>query len=208
MNTAMRMVQIVWERLSLYLPVILMGALALGTYWLVRSTPLQAAPIFKVPARHEPDYFMRMFSVKTFDRAGRLTNEVTGANARHFPDTDTLEIDSALIRSFNEEGKLTIATADHALTNANATDVKLFGNARVVRDPTLNPAGQLQPKMEFRGEFLHIVKDLQTIKSHKPVDLIRGNERFSADSLNYNHVDRVIQLQGRVKGTLIPQIAK
>ena len=208
MSTMMRTMRIVWERLSLYLPVILMGVLALGTYWLVRSTPSQAAPILEAPARHEPDYFMRKFSVKTFDRGGRLTNEVTGANARHFPDTDTLEIDSALVRSFNEENTLTIATADLALTNADATDVQLFGNARVVRDATLDPAGQLQPKMEFRGDFLHIVKDLQTIKSHKPVDLIRGNERFSADSLDYNHVDRVIQLQGRVKGTLIPQVPK
>ncbi len=204
----MQMMQTAWERLSLYLPVILMGVLALGTYWLVRSTPLQTAPTLEAPARHEPDYFMRKFSVKTFDRGGRLTNEVTGADARHFPDTDTLEIDSVLIRSFNEEGKLTIATADHALTNADATDVQLFGDARVVRESTLNPAGQLQPKMEFLGEFLHIVKDSQTIKSHKPVDLIRGNDRFSADSLDYNHVDRVIQLKGRVKGTLVPQGAK
>ena len=202
------MIRTAWERLSLYVPVILMGVLALGTYWLVRSTPLQTAPIQEAPVRHEPDYFMRKFSVKTFDRAGRLTNEVTGLDARHFPDTDTLEIDSALIRSFNEEGKLTIATAKQALTNANATDVQLFGDARVVREPTLNPAGQLQPRMEFRGEFLHIVKDSQTIKSDKPVDLIRGSDRFTADSLDYNNVDRVIQLKGRVKGTLVPQVAK
>jgi len=202
------MLRTAWERLALYLPVILMGVLALGTYWLVRSTPLQTAPAQEVPLRHEPDYFIRKFSVKTFDRAGRLTNEITGLDARHFPDTDTLEIDSALIRSFNEDGKLTIATANQALTNADATDVQLFGDARVVREPTLNPAGQLLPKMEFRGEFLHIVKASQTIKSHKPVDLTRGSDRFTADSLDYNNVDRVIQLTGRVKGTLVPQIAK
>jgi lipopolysaccharide export system protein LptC len=204
----MRLLQAAWERLSLYLPIILMGVLALGTYWLVRNTPLETAPTLEAPMRHEPDYFMRKFSVKTFDRAGRLTNEVTGLDARHFPDTDTLEIDSALIRSFNDEGTLTIATARQALTNADATDVQLFGDARVVREPTINLAGQRQPKMEFRGEFLHIVKDSQTIKSDKPVDLIRGSDRFAADSLDYNHVDRVIQLKGRVKGTLVPQFAK
>jgi lipopolysaccharide export system protein LptC len=55
---------------------------------------------------------------------------------------------------------------------------------------------------------LHIVKDSQTIKSDKPVDLIRGSDRFTADSLDYNNVDRVIQLKGRVKGTLVPQVAK
>jgi hypothetical protein len=28
-----------WEKFSLYLPVILMGLLALGTWWLVRNAP-------------------------------------------------------------------------------------------------------------------------------------------------------------------------
>ena len=31
-----------WEKFSLYLPIILMGMLALGTWWLVRNAP---API-------------------------------------------------------------------------------------------------------------------------------------------------------------------
>ena len=197
-----------WERLSIYLPVLLMGLLALGTYWLVRSTPLQMTPAEAAPVRHEPDYFMRKFSVKTFDRAGRLTNEVTGANARHFPDTDTLEIDSALIRAFNEEGKLTVAMARQALTNADASDVQLFGDARVVREQTLSPSGQLQPRMEFRGEFLHVSKHAQTIKSNKPVELTRGSDRFTADALDYDATDRVMQLKGRVKGTLVPQLVK
>ncbi|MES3011948.1 MAG: hypothetical protein V4738_14260, partial [Pseudomonadota bacterium] len=28
-----------WERTAIYIPVLLMGLLALGTYWLVRNTP-------------------------------------------------------------------------------------------------------------------------------------------------------------------------
>ena len=29
-----------WERLSLYLPLVMMGLLAVGTYWLVRNMPV------------------------------------------------------------------------------------------------------------------------------------------------------------------------
>jgi hypothetical protein len=54
------------DHLSIYLPVILMGVLALGTYWLVRTTPVFRRP--QQAPRHEPDYFMRDFAVKTFDR--------------------------------------------------------------------------------------------------------------------------------------------
>src|SRR5450759_2087496 len=107
----MKLLHLAWERLSLYLPVILMGVLALGTYWLVRSTPLLIAHGPEAQVRHEPDYFMRKFSVKSFDGAGRLKSEVLGTDARHFPDSETLEIDLVSIRSFSEEGGLTTATA-------------------------------------------------------------------------------------------------
>ena len=39
-----------WDRLSLYLPIALMGLVALGTYWLVQSTPVNRAVAF---VRHQ-----------------------------------------------------------------------------------------------------------------------------------------------------------
>ena len=197
-----------WERLSLYLPVILMGVLALSTYWLVRSTPLQMAPTQDAPARHEPDYFMRKFSVKSFDRAGRLTNEVTGADARHFPDTDTLEIDSVLIRSFNEEGHPTVATANRALTNGDASEVQLFGKALIVREALLDRTGKQLPRIEYRGEYLHAFMDTERVSSNQPVELRRGSDVFFADTMEFDNVQQVMNLRGRVKGTLAPPPAK
>jgi lipopolysaccharide export system protein LptC len=193
-----------WERLSLYLPVMLMALLALGTYWLVRSTPQLAAPGPPEAPKHESDYFMHNFSVKTFDGAGRLKSEVFGTDARHYPDTDTLEIELVRIRSFNEEGRLTTATASRALTNGDATEVQLIGNARVVRESVLNKAGQTLPRLEFRSEFLHAFMETERLKSNKPVELTRGRDRFSADTLDFDNLDRMMELKGRVKGTLLP----
>ena len=65
---------------------------------------------------------------------GRLKSEVTGADARHFPDTDTLEIDGVRIRSLMTEGRLTTVSAKRALTNSDTSEVQLFGNALVVRE--------------------------------------------------------------------------
>lgn len=197
-----------WERLSLYLPVMLMGVLALGTYWLVRNTPLLLPPEQVLPARHEADYFMRRFSVKTFDGAGRLKSEVLGRDARHYPDTDTLEIELVRIRSFSPEGRLSTASAQQAWTNADASEVKLFGNAQVVREPMVNPNGRLQPRMEFRGEYLHAFMDAERVTSDMPVVLTRGKDQFSADALDFDNRSRVVQLTGRVRGTLVPGTSK
>lgn len=192
--------------MSLYLPVLLMGVLALGTYWLVRSTPqlMQAAPA--APARHEPDYFLKNFAVRTFDDAGRLKNEVFGADARHFPDTDTLEVDDVRIRSFDESGRLTTATANRALANGDASDVELFGNARIIRESVQVKTGKDLPRLEFRGEYLHADMNNERIKSNKPVELSRGRDTFSADTMNFDNGAQVMQLDGRVKGTLMPNV--
>lgn len=202
------LMRVLGDRIALYLPVILMGVFALGTYWLVRSTPLPILHELETQVRHEPDYFMRKFSVKSFDGAGRLKSEVLGSDARHFPDSDTLEIDLVRIRSFDTGGGLTIATAKRAVTDADASEVQLLGEAHVVRDPTADKAGQVQPRMEFRGEFLHAFMETERVTSHKPVELTRGNDKFTADAMDFDNLKHVIELKGRVKGTLLPAAAK
>ncbi len=197
-----------WDRASIYLPVILMGVLALGTYWLVRSTPVFAPPEAPRPPSHEPDYFMKQFTVKTFDSAGKLKSEVSGAQAKHFPDTDTLEIEGARIRSFDTQGQLTTVTANRALTNADASEVQLMGNALAVRDAVGGQNGlKPVPRMEFKGEFLHAFMKTERLTSDKPVVLTRGSDRFMADAMEYDNRTQVIELRGRVKGTFVPSAA-
>jgi lipopolysaccharide export system protein LptC len=193
-----------WDQVSIYLPIILMGLMALGTYWLARNTPVFSLPEAARPARHDPDYYMREFSVKTFDAAGRLKSEVFGSEARHYPDTDTLEIDKPRIRAFNARGDLTVATATRALTNADGSEVQLIGNAVVTREATKGPDGSSAPTLEFRGEFLHAFLNTEQVKSHKPVVLTRGGDTFAADSLEFDNVGRVLALDGRVRGILRP----
>jgi lipopolysaccharide export system protein LptC len=81
----------VWDSMAIYMPLLMMGALALGTYWLVRNTPIFSTPEAAKEASHDIDYFMRKFTVKTFDEGGKLKSEIYGIEARHFPDTDILE---------------------------------------------------------------------------------------------------------------------
>ena len=201
----MRRVLQTWDRLSLYLPVLLMGLLALGTWWLVRNAPTPLATTTPKAAPDQPDYSMKVFAVKSFDAKGRLQSEVQGDTARHFPATDTLEIDKARMRSIALDGRLTFATSDRALSNADGSEVQLFGNAIVTREAV--PARQgasAQPRLEFRGEFLHAFTQEEKVRSNQPVQLTRGNDRFTADAMEYNNLDQVLQLNGRVRGMLMP----
>ena len=193
-----------WDRFVLYLPLLMMTGLALATYWLVHSAPTVGTPATPPPLTHEPDYFMNGFSVRTFDADGRVRSEVLGDKARHYPDTQLLEIDGIRIKSYDDKGRLTTATATRGLTNDDTSEVQLLGNAVVIREASTPEGGTALPRMEYRSEFLHAFMTTERVTSHKPVVLTRGKDRFSADTLDYDNVEQVIQMRGRVRGTLDP----
>ena len=204
-SEGLRLLRGAWERVSVYLPIILMGLMALGTYWLARNTPSLGVAESRRAEVHEPDNLMRRFSIKTFDPSGRLKSEVFGTEARHYPDTDTIEIDQPRIRSFNVRGEVTVATARLAISNGDGTEVQLIGDAVVTREAVKDKSGNIRPRLQFRGEFLHAYLDSERVASHKPVELTRGDDRFTADSLEYDNLEQVMDLRGRVRGTLIPE---
>jgi len=197
-----------WDRLSIYLPVMLMGVLALGSYWLLRATPKAPEPQGARPVSSEPDYFMRRFSVRSFDANGQLRAEVLGDEARHHPDDDRVEIDNARLRRLDENGATTVATAQRVTTNDQNSRFVLEGNAVVVREGGRGADGQPLPRLEFRGEYLLIETEPQErISSDQPVELIRDGDRLTAQRMSYDSERGVADFQGRVRMQLQPRAA-
>ena len=201
----MKALRQLWDRASIYLPLVLMAVLAMASYWLVRNAPQMGEPEMQSAPRHVADYFMHDFSVRVFDANGKLKSELTGKQGRHYPDTDTVEIDQVFVRTFNNEGRVTTARAQRGLTNADGTEVQLFGNAIIVREPFVQ-RGLVQPQQELHSEFLHLFADTEAIRTHLPVELWRGKEdRFFADSMDYDNLERVLRLKGHVRGEIQPR---
>ena len=193
-----------WDRFSLYLPVLMMAILGLGTYWLVRNAPVFTAPASARQTVHEADYFMRDFTVKNFNDKGQLKSQISGVESRHYPDTDTLEIDQGRIRNIDPEGRLTLSSANLVLSNGDGSELQLMGDAIVVREASRAANGQELPRLEYRSEFLHAFVNEQRVASHKPVVLIRGKDRFSGDTFAYDSLSGVAELKGRVRSLLVP----
>lgn len=197
-----------WDRLSIYMPLLLMAVLALGTYWLARNNPGLGTPGVATVITREIDYFMQKFSVRTFDENGRLKSEVFGDQGRHFPDTDILEIDQARIRSLRPDGSVTVATGKRAYANGDGSEVQLLGNALVVREAGRDASGNDYPRLEFRGEFLHAFLNEERVTSNKPVVLTRGLDQFTGNEFDYDNLGQVANLKGRVRGVLTPRAAQ
>lgn len=206
MTSAAQIQQRLWRALVAYLPVMLFAALALGTYYLVRNTPAPAvAKPVKAPT-HEPDYTMKRFVTRQFDPQGLLKSEVAGAQMRHYPDTDTMEIDAVKLRSFGSLGSVNIGNAQKALSNADGSEVQMMGAVVLVREPAKPAAGAVvAPRLEFRGEFIHIFANKEEMRSHLPVTMQRGKSTISADSMSFNNLNLQGEFTGRVRGSFSPQ---
>ena len=187
------------DTLTAYLPVLLMGLLALGTWWLIKSTPLPADERAAASPTHEPDYTMTNFLVQRFAPDGSMRAQIEGDRLRHFPDTDTLEIDNARIRAIAPDARVTVATARRALSNHDASDVQLLGGAHVVREASASGEA-----IEFRGEFLHAFLSAERVRSHLPVTVTRGASEIRAEGMEYDNLTHVIELKGRMLAVFAP----
>lgn len=191
-----------WEQVSTYLPVLLMGLLASGSWWLVRNAPKAVyGPVATLPS-DMPDYTLRNFSIQQFDAQGQFRSEIHGTMARHYPATENLEVDQVRIRSVGEDGAIMQSSALRGISNADGSEVQLWGSAKVQR--SYPPGRKAVPDMVLESEFLHAWTLEERVQSHLPVVLRRGADQFSGNRMTYDNLDQVLVLKGRVKGTLQP----
>ena len=182
-----------------YLPLLMMLALALITWWLVKSAPRPVAAGAPTLPAGEPDYTMTQFALERFDAEGRLKIRIEGQRLRHFPDTDRIEIDGAQIRAFAPDGRVTLATAQRALGNGDGSEIQLIGAAEVTAQ---DGSGQT---LLMRGEFLHAFLITERVQSHLPVWVKQGATELKASGLSYDNARGTLELKGPLRAQLAPR---
>lgn len=191
-----RLVPEIWDRLSVYLPIVMMGLAALATWWLVRGAPPPRLAEIASAVRHEPDYTVRNVVLRTFDPSGNLKSELTGQTAVHFPDTDSLELTQVRMHAYGQDGSLMIGQANQAVSNRDGSSVLLSGSVRVERRVATVASGK---KTTFSGEQLGYTREPPQLRANVPVRVNRGTDWFTADRMVVDDKSASLVLDGRVK---------
>lgn len=199
MNAALQRLRSALDRLALYLPLLVMGLLALGSWSLVRSVPSLLSPAAPSAVRNTPDYALGRFTVQAFDAEGRLMRELSGEHARHYPAQDELHIDQVRIRGTSATGVRVHASALTGIAPGNGASITLAGQAVAVRE-----ADRQSVRTELQGERLLAQLEEERLLSDLPVQILRGTDRFAADRLDFNSRTGHYELDGRVRVTLAP----
>ncbi len=192
------------DQMLSFVPVILMGILAMMTYWLVKNTPSQLTPQQILTPSHSIDYYLKNFSVKSYQPDGQLHSIIYGEKAKHFADTLVLEITQPKLQTFDIHQNMTRASANQAFTNADGSELQLLGQAVVVRE--LPKQGERpNEQLEMRSEFLDFLIDEDKLFTHEPVELKKGKSSFRALGLDYDNTKMVLNLKGQVHAQLAPK---
>jgi lipopolysaccharide export system protein LptC len=201
--------QPVWPRLpwhlrllrtvTAYMPLVVMALLALFTWWLVRNSPVADEPRGPKAVRSEPDYIMGSFTLQRYSPDGDLSVQIQGAQLRHYPDTDLLEIDGVQLVATTADGAVTRATANKASATGDGNEVKLEGGARVVQEGV----DQALP-MEIEGEYLQALLKTKQVRSHLPVRLRQGTSELRVARVEVDNAKRVAVFGGPIRVQIQP----
>ncbi len=188
------------EALWSYLPLLLMALLALATWWLVKNSPRSPPVAVARVAASEPDAVMSRFTLERFDVAGQLKLRIEGAELRHFPDTDRVEITQARIVAYAPDGRITRARAAQVRGQADGSELLLDGGAEVI-----SADGPGAPLL-IRSESLRAYVLLDRLQATTPVLVQHGGAELRANGLNYDHGRGKLDFNGPVKAVLQPRV--
>jgi lipopolysaccharide export system protein LptC len=188
------------DRLSLYTPLVVMGVLAMASWWLVRSLPDLSGPQLPKLVRTDPDYSLRNFSVQAFRPDGTLYREVHGTEGHHYPDKDELHIEHVRFKGLSANGARLQAQAQKGMATSDGERVILQGDAVAVRE-----ALGTSPAITLQGQQLVAWPKKEELKSTQPVRIGRAKDVFTGNTMDFNAKTGEYQLQGQVSAVLAPR---
>jgi len=192
--------------LGQYLPLAVLALLAAGTGWLVKQSPSPDGPTVAIPPRHKPDYEMQGFELQRFDAAGQPQAWVRGAELRHYPDTDRIEIDAIHLRARNANGQWLVVQAAKAEGPRDGSVLQLSGQVRLLRLLPGTEPGDERAEMTLDTEALEVRIDERVARTRAPAQVQTGQgARMQVRGFDYDHAKGLLRFGGPSRTDLPPK---
>lgn len=191
-------------------PLVLAGVLAGFTWWLVVSSPDVgdgARP--PEPDRGTPDYELAHARLARFDAQGRLEAVIDGDRMRHYPVTQTVQIDAMQLALRHPDGRRVLAQAHEGEWSESQGLASLSGEADVrLADVGVVPPAASEYEMgagvtRILGERLDLDTRARVLTSKEPVTVLREGSVVRAQTLRHDEPAGLTNLGGRVHGRLL-----
>ena len=196
----MRLADIFFPGRERLIAIALLGALALGTFWL-QSLMRERAQDETGRPLGAPDFVAEKVEVTAFDAAGRPHYHLGAARVTNYPDNAMSRLETPVLRIREETGGETIVTArtgESHRPQGKEPFVILDGQVRVERRMPQ------QPPLRLDSERLKVWPESERVASEAPVTITQGSQRAQGDKLAASNLFGVLQLAGKVSLALPP----
>jgi lipopolysaccharide export system protein LptC len=181
------------------LPLALMFALALLTFWLERAVREEEPhPTLR---RHDPDYLVSNFTTTSYNRDGAAESMLSAAKMIHYPDDDSTElIAPRVVQTRPSEPRMTVSAERGALSR-DGDEIFLYDNVLLVRE-----ADKERPAARMMTSFLHVVRDRSLVRTDREVTIVEERRMLSGRGMEYNNQSLQFQLLSEVRGLFEPKV--
>jgi len=186
------------------MPLILMGALTLGTFWLVQKvTPPEKSSLERVRL-HEPDYTITNGALTALNEMGNTKYRILGNKVIHYDDDASIDILTPRIRLFQLDKAPVTVKSDTGHLDGDLTILDLIDNASIFRPAQAATSSQAATlRMLASSTYFKVLINDDIIETNRPITLEQGISIMqSTEGGKFNNIEQSMTLLGQVKGRI------
>jgi lipopolysaccharide export system protein LptC len=194
------------ERGTLVSSLVLLSALAGGSYWLALRARL-LDPVAKT-AKHEIDYYATEFEMVRMDDQGHPYYRLGAKRMEHYADDDSTDLARPSITSLSPDKPVVHITGRTGDVSSGGDLVHLDGDVKLIREATTT-----DPGLVADSAHMTVLPDENIAKTNTPVHAVHGGSTMDGDSMWFSDTDHLLKLNdgatsGRTYLTIEPQQKK
>jgi lipopolysaccharide export system protein LptC len=186
------------------MPLILMGALTLVTFWLVQKvTPPEKSTLERVRL-HEPDYTITNGALSALNEMGSTKYRILGNKVIHYDDDASIDILTPRMRLFQLDKAPVTVKSDKGHIDGDLTILDLIDNASIFRPAQAATASQAATlRMLASSTYFKVLINDDVIETNRPMTLEQGISIMqSTAGGKFNNIEQSMTLLGQVKGRI------
>ncbi len=191
------------DRFRLWLMVLLVGLLSLGSYWILEVVRNSEKNKIAHAVRTDPDYFVEQFNFLKMTSTGQSKYRIAGNKLLHYPGDDSYEIILPVITNLSPLQDPMDIHAQRAIVNNKAnqseSEVHLYGNVIVDR-----PQNIKSKHVQLRTEYLLVYPDKDVMQTDKAVELTIDNIITTGVGMHADNKTQQIQIFNNVTSIIPP----
>lgn len=174
---------------------VITGALAFGSLWLVEVMQRKTEDSLPQPVRTDPDFYVERFNFVRMAKTGEARYNLTGSEMKHYPADDSYVVQNPVMHSYGKDRPPMVSTSRYATVQNNNSEIRMYDNVHIDR-----PASSSKPRFQLKTSYLLLLPDDDAMKTPKPVELQQGMSVLTGVGMYANNATGEFRLDGNVKG--------